>query len=266
MSNTPVDLHFCDVAGHDRVLHTMTTDGHGWHLRALLARGMFTRHCHSWQAVERTVNLLHRHAHENVPARQSSPAASVAAMLACLIVMGTTAWAQVPSPADDAVAVFTAATHQYAVTHRRIEQQLPPMAVTANPAEIYRAIEQMAAAMKAARPNARQGDFFAPPLAPLLRTRIAMALVTHGFTREDVRIAELAEGIDSTKLTLRVNERFPWVFASPMFPCIVAALPALPPELQYRIVGDSLALIDVHAGLILDVLPDALRGAASTNH
>jgi hypothetical protein len=251
VSNTPVDLHFCDVAGHDRVLHTMTTDGHGWHLRALLARGMFTRHCHSWQAVERTVNWLHRHA--------------VAAMLACLIVMGTTAWAQVPSPADDAVAVFTAATHQYAVTHRRIEQQLPPMAVTANPAEIYRAIEQMAAAMKAARPNARQGDFFAPPLAPLLRTRIATALVTHGFTREDVRIAELAEGIDSTKLTLRVNERFPWVFASPMFPCIVAALPALPPELQYRIVGDSLALIDVHAGLILDVLPDALRGAASTD-
>jgi hypothetical protein len=50
-----------------------------------------------------------------------------------------------------------------------------------------------------------------------------------------------------------------------MFPCIVAALPALPPELQYRIVGDSLALIDVHAGLILDVLPDALRGAASTD-
>jgi hypothetical protein len=186
-------------------------------------------------------------------------------MLACLMAMGTTARAQVRSPANDALAVFTAATHQYALTHRRIEQQLEPMVITANPEEIFRAIERMAAAMKAVRPNARQGDFFAPALAPVLRSRIATALVTHGFTREDVRIAELAEGIDSTKVTLRVNESFPWIFATPMFPCVLAALPALPPELQYRIVGDQLALIDVHAGLIVDVLPDALRGAASTD-
>jgi hypothetical protein len=49
-----------------------------------------------------------------------------------------------------------------------------------------------------------------------------------------------------------------------MFPCVLAALPALPPELQYRIVGDALALIDVHAGLVVDVLPDALRAATTT--
>jgi hypothetical protein len=265
VSNTPVDLRFCDVAGHDHVLHATTPDGHGWHVRAFLARGIFTRHCHSWQAVERTVSWLRRHAHENVPARQSGPAAPTAAVLACLMVMGTTSWAQVRPPADDAVAVFTAATHQYAVTHRRIEQQLPPMVVNADPAEIYRAIEQMAAAMKAARPNARQGDFFTPALAPLLRSRITTSLHTHGFTREDVRLAEMAEGIDSTTVTLRVNGRFPWIFASPMFPCVLAALPAVPPELQYRIVGDNLVLVDVHAGLVVDLLPDALRGPVTTD-
>ena len=43
-----------------------------------------------------------------------------------------------------------------------------------------------------------------------------------------------------------------------MFPCVIAALPPLPPELQYRIVGDTLVLIDVHASLIVDLLPRAL--------
>jgi hypothetical protein len=43
-----------------------------------------------------------------------------------------------------------------------------------------------------------------------------------------------------------------------MFPCVIQALPPLPPELQYRIVGDDLFLVDVHASLIVDILPGAL--------
>jgi len=35
-------------------------------------------------------------------------------------------------------------------------------------------------------------------------------------------------------------------------------LPALPPELQYRMVGRDLVLVDVHASLIVDILPQAL--------
>ena len=67
-------------------------------------------------------------------------------------------------------------------------------------------------------------------------------------------------GRRSTRRTvvLRVNGTFPWVLATAMFPCVIAALPPLPPELQYRIVGDTLVLIDVHASLIVDLLPHAL--------
>ena len=46
-----------------------------------------------------------------------------------------------------------------------------------------------------------------------------------------------------------------------MFPCVIQALPELPPELQYRIVGTDLILIDVHASLIVDILPSALGWA-----
>jgi hypothetical protein len=43
-----------------------------------------------------------------------------------------------------------------------------------------------------------------------------------------------------------------------MHPAVLQALPPLPPELQYRMVGCDLVLIDVHADLIVDILPYAL--------
>jgi hypothetical protein len=44
-----------------------------------------------------------------------------------------------------------------------------------------------------------------------------------------------------------------------MPPCLLNALPALPPELRYGFVGPHLVLWDVDAGLIVDFVPDALR-------
>jgi hypothetical protein len=43
-----------------------------------------------------------------------------------------------------------------------------------------------------------------------------------------------------------------------MLSCVLNVLPALPPELQYRFLFRDLALIDVHANLIVDILPEAL--------
>ena len=40
-------------------------------------------------------------------------------------------------------------------------------------------------------------------------------------------------------------------------PQLLAALPRLPAELQYRIIGNSLVLWDHHANLIVDFLPGA---------
>lgn len=87
---------------------------------------------------------------------------------------------------------------------------------------------------------------------------ITAALAADDFTPGDVLTAEAVEGVDAALVPLEVNGPFPWIHASAMFPCVLKALPPLPPELQYRIVGSTLVLIDVHAGLIVDVLPYAL--------
>jgi hypothetical protein len=105
---------------------------------------------------------------------------------------------------------------------------------------------------------ARQGEFFTPALAGELRARIDAALVEHGFTVADVRARALVEGGDPAGVPLRVNGAFPWRLAAAMFPCVIEALPPLPPELQYRMVANDLVLIDVHAGLIVDIMANAL--------
>ena len=180
-----------------------------------------------------------------------------------LIAGAMTVTAQPTAP--DAEQAFIAATREYAALHRRIEQQLGPIEINADPATIRRAVEAMANAMRAARRDARQGDFFTPALAPELRRRINGALLEYGFTGDDIRHAEWLDGIEPSMAALAVNGSFEWKFASAMFPCVVAALPPLPPELQYRIVGDTLALIDIHASLIVDLLPRALRQTTMTD-
>ena len=165
--------------------------------------------------------------------------------------------AQMPAGAL-AVRQFTDATRSYAWLHRRLENNLPPLDVTANPATIHHAVQEMAAAIRVARAGARQGDFFTDALAVELRLRIDDALAANGLTAADVHAAEAADGIDPALVRLTVNGSFPWIYATAMFPCVSRALPGCRRNCDARMVGGTLVLIDVHASLILDLLPHAL--------
>ena len=259
MANTQIVLHVNDAAGRQHPVRVTLADSGDWTVRASIRGRAFTCQCDSWQSVERTLFRFRLHADETQP---PSPrvAAPLAAAVGALMLLGgaVAASAQLPTPDSDAIRQFTTATQEYAWLHRRLENQLAPLEVTANPDTINRVVQQMAAAVRAARPDARQGDLFTDTLGAELRLRIAAALAEDGFTPGDVLTAEAAEGVDAALVPLKVNGPFPWSYASAMFPCVLKALPPLPPELQYRIVGGTLVLIDVHAGLIVDFLPYAL--------
>ena len=183
--------------------------------------------------------------------------------VAALLLMALIAAAQAqplqrPEPARQLVAAFEDATRDYARMHRRLESQIGVIEFGTPVAEINRLINALAAAIRAERHDAAQGEFFTRALSSELRTRINDALLEHGYTADDVRAAGGVNGVDYGRVVLRVNDTFPWVLASAMFACVIEALPQLPPELQYRIVGDDLVLIDVHASLVVDILPRAL--------
>jgi len=178
--------------------------------------------------------------------------------VAALLVAMSAAFAYGQDAETPAVRAFSVATRDYASMHRRLERQIGSIQINTPIESINRLMEELAVAIRAERPDAKQGDFFTRALAPELRARINHALAMNGFTADDVRQSERRDAIDVGAAVLRVNGTFPWALGAAMFPCVIAALPPLPPELQYRITGDALVLIDVHASLIVDLLPRAL--------
>lgn len=260
MPHTTIDLRISDFLGHEQLIQAVTYDGNGWRLHATLERGSFSKHCSDWQAVERTLNWLRITGGRQSMKRPAAQRTALAAVIAAVMIAATAsqAFAQTPDPGAQAVQAFERATRDYVQMHRRLESQIGAIQLNSTVAEVNRTIQELAAAIRAERLGATQGDFFTPALATELRARINSALRDNGFTPGDVRQNERLEAIEADTGALRVNGTFPWVLATAMFPCVIAALPPLSAELQYRIVGDMLVLIDVHASLILDLLPHAL--------
>ena len=172
---------------------------------------------------------------------------------------------QAPQPANQALTEFEHATRDYALMHRRLERLIGPLEIGTPVAEINRIIQELAAAIRVERADAKQGDFFTPALARLLRTRINDTLIEHRYSVDDARTSSRIDGVDYARVKLQVNGTFPWVLGATMMPCLIDALPPLPPELQYRMVDDLLVLVDVHASLIVDILPYALADLTARN-
>jgi hypothetical protein len=148
----------------------------------------------------------------------------------------------------------------YVNMHRRLEGPLPTLAISTDMRVVQAAMEALAAQIQAARENVRQGDIFTEAVARMFRRRIAMCMAPEDLAAilaENQPEYEQPEGFVAPPL--RVNAVWPpglpFDFVPPQ---LLAALPALPPELQYRIVGRSVVLWDHHANLIVDVLPGAL--------
>lgn len=184
-------------------------------------------------------------------------AAGLAALL--LILSAATGYAQVSPTGNQAVLQFQRAADDYAFLHRRLERRLGPLEVTAGSETVRIAMNAMAASIRAARPDARQGDLFTPAVQDVIRARVS-AMEAHART-SDAGAPEIVEGIDVPEVALKVNGPFPWVVGTALLPRVLDSLPALPPELEYRLVGRDLVLIDSHANLIVDILPFAIATA-----
>ena len=143
----------------------------------------------------------------------------------------------------------------YAAVHHRLEQSLPPLSSSSRRSVLLNRTF-LAAAIKAARPHARQGDIFTIQVALIFRTRLATALAgrdTEAFLRELFEEHPGTEGYH-----VKVYEPYP-EWASHEVPTIfLQVLPNLPEDIEYRLLGRDLVLWDIHADLVVDVLIDAL--------
>jgi hypothetical protein len=112
---------------------------------------------------------------------------------------------------------------------------------------------------KEARQEAKRGDLFTPPIAAYFRRQIQTTL--DGRQGPEIR-ASLRSAEPLRDVPLKVNQVYPQQMplqSTP--PTLLQNLPLLPKELQYRIVGHNLVLLDVVLKLVVDFIPKALGPA-----
>jgi hypothetical protein len=153
---------------------------------------------------------------------------------------------------------FQRGVAEYVALHRSLERELPPVLMTQDVGQIDRDVRLLRVRIQTARVTARQGNTMAPDVAGMFRRRIATCLTPEEWKAFFVDRAQDEEGEPLEAPPLHVNMQWPagvpFDFVPPQ---LLQSLPALPEELQYRIIGLSLVLWDYHANLIVDFLPDA---------
>ena len=131
-----------------------------------------------------------------------------------------------------------------------MEKGLPPLKSTGDPAEIRNAVRALAKKIRSARAQSRQGDIFTPAVSVEFRRILVL--------EANDTLTAVADG-NPGDFSDRINSSYPEGNPLSTVPAdILAALPRLPEDIQYRFVGGDLVLLDVRAGVILDRIPDAI--------
>jgi hypothetical protein len=147
---------------------------------------------------------------------------------------------------------FKQRVDEYMKLHNQLEKDSPPLKKTDDPAKIKASQEALAARIQAARAQAKPGEIFTPAVQKEFR-RLLRPEVT-GPEAADTKRA--IKDDQPAKVTLKVNAIYPPDQPLPTVPPqILLNLPKLPEDLEYRIIGNHLILRDVHANIIVDLMP-----------
>lgn len=185
---------------------------------------------------------------------------SWAPVFAFSVAMFIAAAAQSPAiPAqkpDDAQTVkdFTARVSRY-LDERKKQAGTSPRPSN-SPEKLDKAQQVVAAKSQDMRVEAKQGDIFSDDIAAYFRRQIAATLSGPKGTkiRASLRSADPVRNLD-----LHVNQKYPHGVPLQSTPAsLLLNLPELPKELQYRIVGRRLVLLDTTPKLVVDFVPNAI--------
>jgi hypothetical protein len=138
----------------------------------------------------------------------------------------------------------------YMQLRKSVESDLPKLKATPSEEKISHHEIQLRHAVREARRNARPGDIFTPEISAEIRRLIALAMHPDGqLVRQSLRSSE------PVQLHLEINEKYPdGVPLQTTPPSLLQNLPELPPEIEYRIAGQDLVLLDAKANLIVDMI------------
>jgi hypothetical protein len=151
-----------------------------------------------------------------------------------------------------ATKAFLDRIREYVDFHNNVEKTVAPLKETAEPSEIAARQAALGAALIEQRPNAKVGDFFIPQYQPYLIKIIKDDFAKRSLADRKALIVELPKNVK-----IAVNMVYPSTLPLATFPAnLLKALPELPKEVEYRIVGRHLILRDVTGNVIADLMRD----------
>lgn len=152
------------------------------------------------------------------------------------------------------VADFTTRVQSYFNLRSQLQKGMPPFRVTEDVSEIRRVRRALARKIQTARHGAREGDIFSPEISLQFKQVLALEMSADAWAV----IMDDNPGEFPNKINGIYPDGKPY---STVPGTILAVLPVLPDDVEYRFLGRHLILLDTRANLILDRIPYAIRCA-----
>ena len=149
---------------------------------------------------------------------------------------------------------FIERVNAYVEVHRKLEDSLPKLSKESSPEQIDKHQRSLGQMIQNARRDVKQGDIFTPEAQAVIKRLLGEVVGGPDGPALRASIMDENPGIQ----TLKVTERYPdTVPLSTVPPQVLQGLPNLPEEMEFRFIGNSLILMDVHAHIIADFIPNA---------
>ena len=177
-------------------------------------------------------------------------------LFAVLVIASCTQRGQPQAPVDEAeLAEFDRRIKSYAELRDSVDGGAARLKETAKPEELAAAEQTLASRLVEARATAKHGDIFTSDIQRRFRDLLKPEL--KGQQGRNTRGSVMDENPGAFRF--KVNETYPKdepLGAIP--PNILASLPPLPEEIEYRFVGKHLILRDAKANLIIDYIQNSI--------
>ena len=150
------------------------------------------------------------------------------------------------------MADFSTRVLTYFELRRTLEEGLPPLKVTNDPGEFMRAELALARRIRVAREGDEQGEIFTQVISGEFKRILLL----------EMNASTWAAIMDDNpgEFSNLINGAYPKSKPHSTVPAnIMARLPRLPKDIQYRFLGRHLILYDVRANVILDRIPYAIH-------
>ncbi|HEX9366576.1 MAG TPA: hypothetical protein VF921_08110 [Vicinamibacterales bacterium] len=150
---------------------------------------------------------------------------------------------------------FLTRVDKYVTLHKKLEDTIPKLSKQATPQEIDTHERALAKLIQEGRKDAKPGDLLTPGMQRFIRSLLRPVFSGKaGLQIKDEIVDKEYKG----NVKLVVNGRYPdEVPISTMPPQVLAALPKLPEELEYRFIRRNMILFDPHAHIIVDFMERA---------